>query len=137
MKKASLTILGLALVISLCGVLSFASMVATGGSASGDSGSHGSGSRTPDLETRVWDMGTYIKIQNRGAVTWTNVKLELNSGLIADGYTVRVGDIGPGRSVEVGMARFAKSNGERFNPRALIPINFGIWCDQGYHYGEW
>ena len=92
---------------------------------------------TPDLKTRVWDMGTYFKVQNRDSFTWTNVKLELNSGLIAGGYTVKVGNISSGAMVKVGAARFTKSNGERFNPSMYEPINFGIWCDQGYHYGEW
>ena len=105
----------------------------TGLAGSGSSGSNS----TPDLNAKVWDMGSYIRVRNNDSFTWTNVRLELNSGLVADGYTAKVGDIAPGGEVRIITSQFAKSNGERFNASRLMPMNFGIWCDEGYHYGEW
>jgi len=130
MKKALLALLGLALLLSFCGAALFV------GEISKPESSEASYS-TPDLNTRVWDMGTYFKVQNRDSFTWTNVRLELNSGLIAGGYTVKVGNISSGAMLKVGAARFTKSSGQRFNPFTHEPVIFGIWCDQGYHYGEW
>ena len=97
---------------------------------------------TSYIEAIVAFTGTQFVITNLDSFDWTNVKLEVNSGIIRGGYILRVGRLSSGQIYTVGASQFSKSNGERFNPFTHKPKNFTITCDDhgdvsGFHYGTW
>lgn len=99
------------------------------------------GSSTVDLTARVRFTGNQIVVHNGDAFDWTNVKLEINSGLLSGGYVLNLPRMRAGEECSVGTMQFAKPNGERFNPFTHKPQKFTIWCDtmkgKGFYYGEW
>jgi len=96
---------------------------------------------TVDLAAQVRFTGTQIVIRNADPFDWTNVKLEINSGLVRGGFVLNVSRISAGQEYTVGAMQFAKGDGERFNPLTHKPQNFTISCDtprgRGFYYGEW
>lgn len=94
--------------------------------------------KRPDLDTTVVFTGTQFVISNHNNFDWTNVKLEINSGIIRGGHTLRVGRMSAGQKYTVGAAQFSKSDGERFNPFTHKVKNITITCDDfGFYYAEW
>jgi len=92
----------------------------------------------PDLDATVVFTGTQFVISNHNNYDWTNVKLEINSGIIRGGYTLRAGRISAGQTYTVGAAQFSKSDGTRFNPFTHKVKNITITCDDfGFYYAEW
>jgi len=94
--------------------------------------------KRPDLNATVVFTGSQFVISNHNNFDWTNVKLEINSGIIRGGYTLRVGRMSAGQTYTVGAAQFSKSDGERFNPFTHKVKNITITCDDfGFYYAEW
>jgi hypothetical protein len=134
------------LTIFIIGVIS-AIVINNGGSTSpsvgktvapnGESGT----SSTVDLTAHVRFTGTQVVVQNGDTFDWTNVKLEINSGILSSGFILKVSRISGGQEYTVGAMQFAKPNGERFNPLTYKPQNFTISCNtpkgDGFYYGEW
>jgi hypothetical protein len=91
----------------------------------------------PDLDARVVFTGTQFVIGNNNDFDWTNVKIEINSGLIRGGYVLHASCIKANSVYTVGAAQFAKSDGERFNPFSHKVLNVTITCDDGgFYYAE-
>jgi len=129
-------------VLTLCGLI-IAVLLATG---TGDSDRTGGSSRgtapsTVDLNATVRFTGTQFVIKNDDSFDWTNVKLEINSGLISGGYVLNAERMRPGETYTVGAMQFAKSDGERFNPLTHKPQKLSVWCDtprgKGFYLGGW
>ncbi len=104
----------------------------------------GGGSTTSSVVTlsaSVRDTGIQFVVTNNDSFDWTNVKLEVNPGILTDGYVLRVPRISSGEVYYAGVGLFAKGSGERFNPLTHKAIDFSIWCDtprgNGSYYGEW
>lgn len=97
-------------------------------------------SATVDLEARVRFDGSQFIITNGNSFDWTSAKMEVNSGLLAGGYILKVKRLEAGHTYTVGALQFAKSDGTRLNPFKTKPQKFSIWCDvpkgKGFWYGE-
>ena len=90
------------------------------------------------MDAAIIFTGTQFIITNKNDYDWTNVKMEINSGIIRSGYVLRANRIAAGRTYTVGASQFAKSDGERFNPFSHKLMNVTITCDDwGFYYGEW
>ena len=127
-------------IISVGGLLFF--IILAVGSVDTDSGSSSSSStpkpERPDLDSTVLFTGTEFVISNNNDFDWTNVKLEINSGLIRGGYTSREGGMSAGQTYTVGAAQFSKADGERFNPFTHKVKSMIITCDDGgFDYVRW
>ena len=94
-----------------------------------------------DLNTSVNFTGEQFVIVNEDNFDWTDVKLEVNSGLLKGGYVLKTEKMVAGETYTVGALRFAKGDGTRLNPFIIKVLNFSIWCDtpngQGFWYGSW
>lgn len=75
--------------------------------------------------------GTQFIITNNDSFDWTNVKFELNAGILKSGYILRENRIKSGHTYTVGALQFAKSGGERFNPFTMKPQSMFIFADEG------
>jgi len=98
-------------------------------------------SDSEELKATVRFTGTQFVITNNDAFDWTDLKMEINSGLISSGYVLRVDRMSAGETYTVGALQFAKSDGTRFNPFTTKPQNLSIWADtphgKCFWYGGW
>ena len=130
-KKGCLGCLGLIVVIFIIALVS----------GLFDSGDNTDKSSTIDLTASVSFTGTQFIIINIDTFDWTNVKLEVNSGLLKGGYVLKTQRMSSEETYTVGAMQFAKGDGTRLNPFTTKPQNFSIWCDtprgRGFWYSEW
>jgi hypothetical protein len=86
-------------------------------------------------------VGTQFIIVNKDSFDWTNVKLEVNSGLLTGGFVLKTRRMKSGETYTVGAMQFAKGDGTRLNPFTTKPQNLSIWGDtpkgKGFWYGGW
>jgi hypothetical protein len=94
--------------------------------ASSSSAAASAATETRDINARVSFNGTQFAITNLETRAWTNVRFEVNPGLISSGYTLKVQRVEAGATHTVGAAQFANSAGERFNPFTHKPLEFSI-----------
>lgn len=96
---------------------------------------------TVDLNASVSFLQGEFIIANRDSFEWTNVKLEVNPGILSGGYTLRTDRLAAGETYSVGAMRFATSDGERFNPLTHKAQKFSIVADtprgRGYYFASW
>lgn len=96
---------------------------------------------TVDLNASVRFTGTQFVVSNNDAFDWTNLELEINSGLVSSGFVLRTQRMRTGGTYTVGAAQFAKPDGKRFNPVEFKPQNLSIRCNtpsgRGVYYGTW
>ena len=123
-------------IVAFCGLSGWCS------NGSDDSGTGSTEETTVTLNAAARVSSTQFIITNNDSWNWTNVTIELNSGLLRGGYKYRANTIEHGKSITVGLANFAKNNGERFNPFSIKAQNVTITCDapndkSGFYYGEW
>lgn len=97
--------------------------------------------RITELEAAVRFNGTQFTITNRDAFDWTDVKLEVNGGILSGGYELRQGRMQAGQTYTVGAMQFADSDGVRFNPFQMKPQKFVISADtpggRAVYVGGW
>ena len=98
-------------------------------------------SSTIDLTASVNFTGTQFVIINIDDFDWTNVILEVNSGLLKGGFAFETQRMSAEETYTVSAMQFAKrGDGTRLNPFTTKPQNFSIRCDtpkgRGYWYGE-
>ena len=133
---------GLGLLVALGIIIFFIAIISIGGS-----GENKKTETTPptssiiDLNTSVNFTGEQFIIINEDNFDWTDVKLEVNSELLKDGYVLKTKKMVAGETYTVGALQFAKGDGTRLNPFIIKVLNFSIWCDtpngQGFWYGSW
>ncbi len=103
-------------------------------------GNNSSGS-SPSLNAEVRFSGTQIIIKNNDSFDWSNIKIELNAGMLDSGYYYEGGSIGAGQTATIGILNFAKSNGERLNPILIKPRTATILADspngRAAYSGKW
>ena len=94
-----------------------------------------------DIKANVSFTGTQFVIANGDSFNWTNVELEINSGLLTSGYKLTTSLIASGQTYTVGAMQFAKGDGTRFNPFQIKPQKITIYCDtpqgKGLYSGGW
>lgn len=116
-------------------------LIVAGVLAAGTTNGGGGSSSTVRLNATVHFTGTQVVVKNKDSFNWSNVKLEVNPGLVSGGYVLNVPTMKAGETYTVGALQFAKSDGERFNPFTHKPQKFSIWCDtpkgKGFYSGEW
>ncbi len=86
------------------------------------------------LKAKVSYSQTQLKIANNGSVDW-NAKITIYSdrGLFSGGYEYRT-PIPAGEEITIGLALFADSKGNRFNPfqkimREILVVDTNTLCD--------
>ena len=93
------------------------------------------------LKPSVSFTGTQFILANNDNFDWTNVKFEVNSGILKGGFVLTTQRIVAGETYTVGAMQFTKGDGTRLNPFTMKPQNLSIWCDtpkgKGFWYGEW
>lgn len=90
-----------------------------------------------DLEASVRFDGIQFVLQNKNSFDWTNIKLEVNRGLFAGGYALKVRHMEAGYIYTLEASQFAKSDGTHLNPFTVKPQKFSIWCDVPRGKGFW
>lgn len=90
-----------------------------------------------DLEASVRFDGSWFIVQNKDNFDWTNVTLEVNRGLFAKGYVLKVTRIEAGYIYTLGASQFARGDGTHLNPSTTKPRKFSIWCDVPGGKGFW
>jgi len=102
--------------------------------------------KKPDIlkfSASVSFTGTQFIIINQDTFDWLNVKLEINAGLIAGGYSLEHPVMKAGQSYTVGALQFAKSDGTRFNPITMKPQKLAIYSRdkrgmiKGSYHARW
>lgn len=100
-----------------------------------------SGGSAPNLNAEVRFSGTQIIVKNKDPFDWSNIKIELNAGMLDSGYYYEGGSIGAGQTATIGILNFAKSNGERLNPILIKPRTATILADtpngRAAYSGKW
>ena len=143
-KKKSQSYIGcLSLIVIIVVIGIFAGWFSSGDETKSTS-STSTSSSTYDLKASVRFTGTQFIITNNDNFDWTNVKFEVNSGILKSGFVLRIDRLRSGETYTAGAMQFAKGDGTRFNPISLKTQNFYIWCDtplynqpHGSWYGSW
>ena len=78
--------------------------------------------------TLNWDGYVFTLVNNSGR-DWTDITFEINEGLIASGYIMKVKRIAAGSKVTLRAKQFAKPDGLIFNPATHKPTKFSVLCD--------
>jgi hypothetical protein len=81
---------------------------------------------SPEINAEVRFTGSQFIIKNTDSYDWTNVKMEINGGLLSGGYELNHRTIKAGQTYTVGAMQFADSDGKRFNPFQMKPQKFVI-----------
>ena len=96
---------------------------------------------TIDLQASVNFTGTQFVITNNDSFAWTDVEMQINYGVIADGFILTTARVEAGTTYTVGAMQFAKADGTRFDPFTMKPQKFEIQADtpkgKGWYFGGW
>lgn len=64
-----------------------------------------------------------VVINNLNGYDWKKCKLEINSGFMIKGVTIKGGE-----TYKIAASRFVSMGGAKFNPYIIKPMRFGIFC---------
>jgi hypothetical protein len=96
---------------------------------------------TTQLRASVSFDGRYFVISNLDDYDWKYVKLQINSGLLGGGYSLKTRMVDAGSTIYMDSIEFADVGGNHPARDQIKPQNFTIWCDTpcgyGYWYREW
>lgn len=92
---------------------------------------------TIDLSASVIFTESQFVITNLDDFDWTNIKLDVNSGIVKSGYVLKTQRMEGGEVYTVGAMQFAKGDGTRLNPFTTKVLNFTISCDTPRGHGFW
>jgi len=94
-----------------------------------------------NLNASVNFTGTQFVITNNDSFAWTDVEMQINYGVIADGFILTTARVEAGTTYTVGAMQFAKADGTRFDPFTMKPQKFEIQADtpkgKGWYFGGW
>ena len=88
-----------------------------------------SGSSTTRLNANVLFTGAKFLISNKDSFDWENVRLEIVSGTLGSGFSLKIPKISAGETFKVSASEFTKKDGTRFNPYAMKLQRFWIQCE--------
>lgn len=93
------------------------------------------------LNASVTFDGKYFVISNADDFNWKYVKMQVNTGLMGGGYSVKTRMVDARSTIFMDSIEFADQSGNHLKPDQIKPQNFTIWCDTpsgyGYWYREW
>jgi len=91
------------------------------------------------VDASIYFDGERLAIINNNDYEWTNVRLEVNSGLPSGGYVLKHPPMQAGHIYSVEALQFCKADGTKLNPSTTRPQNFSIFCDTpaGSATGSW
>jgi len=93
------------------------------------------------LNAAVRFDGSQFILTNNDSFDWTNVKIEINGGIIRGGYVLNTDRVTAKNTYTVGAMQFAKSDGTRLNPFAVKPQSIFISAKTpkgtGHYSGSW
>lgn len=124
-------------VIGLCFViLAFALIL---GLLSGGKKEQAQKAQVTAVDASIYFDGERFAITNNNDYDWTNVRFEVNSGLLSGGYVLKHSPMEAGHIYSVEALQFCKADGTKLNPRTTKPQNFSIFCDTpaGPATGSW
>ena len=128
-------------VIGLCFViLAFAVILAL--LSGGDKKEQPQKAQVAAVDASIYFDGERFAITNNNDYEWTNVRFEVNSGLLSGGYVLKHSPMEAGHIYSVEALQFCKADGTKLNPQTTKPQNFSIFCDTpagpatGSWYGE-
>jgi len=94
-------------------------------------------SRNVGLNAVVTFDGTQFVISNEDNFDWTNVKMEVNGGVVFPGFSHNVPKIAAEKTYTVFGNRFFKPDGSQFNPTTTEIQRFTIACDTPKGPASW
>jgi len=99
-------------------------------------GNNSSNNPSTTLNAQVRYVGGLIYIGNNDDFSWTDVKCELNSGLISSGYTYSINTLEAHSNQSISLSQFTKSDGTRFDILSTKPLNIYIHANEGSFSGD-
>jgi hypothetical protein len=94
-------------------------------------------SRSMGLNAQVVFDGTQFIISNKNDFDWTNVKVEVNGGVVFPGFSYSIPEIAAETTYTVFANRFFKPDGLQFDPTTTKIQRFTIACDTPNEPGSW
>ena len=94
-------------------------------------------SRSIGLNAQVTFDGTQFIISNKNDFDWTNVKVEVNGGVVFPGFSYSIPKIAAETTYTVFANRFFKPDGSQFDPATTKIQRFTIACDTPNESGSW
>lgn len=137
-KKNKNAGLGCLAIIGIVAIIWIISNISGGKSSSSTSSSS---VQDVTLKAAVRFTGNQFVLTNEDTFAWTDVKIEINSGMLKSGFIYRADRIEAGKTYTVGALQFAKPDGTRLNPFSVKPQNVTITAStprgSGFFYGGW
>lgn len=93
--------------------------------------------RSLGINAEVTFDGTQFVISNKDDFDWTNVKVEVNGGVVFPGFSYSIPKIVSQQSYTVLAGRFFKPDGSKFDPSTIEIQRFIISCDTPKGTGSW
>lgn len=136
-----LSIFCVLILVAFC-VATFSQSSRSGSSGPASSPTSSADTTLVDLKARVTFTGTQFVVTNEGPDEWTDVKFELNRpGVFSSGFVAHTDRVSVGQTITIGAMTLAKSDGTRFNPLQMKPLDFSINCivqgKHGLYAGGW
>jgi hypothetical protein len=94
-------------------------------------------SRNVGLNAAVTFDDTQFVISNKDDFDWTNVKMEVNGGVVFPGFSYSIPSIAAEKTYTVFGNRFFKPDGLQFDPATTIIQRFTIACDTPKGRASW
>jgi hypothetical protein len=94
-------------------------------------------SQNVGLNAEVTFDGTQFVISNKNNFDWTNVKVEVNGGVVFPGFSYSIPQIAAEQTYTVSGVRFFKPDGSQFDPGTTKIQRFTISCDTPNGPGSW
>ena len=81
--------------------------------------------------------GTQFLVSNKDNFDWTNVKMEINGGVVIPGFSCTVPKIASEKTYTVAGKRFFEPDGSQFDQNTTEIQRFSITCDTPQGPGSW
>ena len=121
----TITLLGIAAVLLIVVIIALAAMCAQ------------PSSKAVGLNASVTREETQFVIVNKDNFDWTEVKMEVNGGLVSPGFSYNLNKIIAGETRTVPYTKFLDPNSTQFNPSATKIQRFEITCQTPKGEGSW
>jgi hypothetical protein len=94
-------------------------------------------SKAVGLNASVTFDSTQFVVVNKDNFDWTEVKMEVNGGLISPGFSSNLNKISAGETRTVPYTKFLNLDNTQFNPSAAKIQRFEITCQTPKGEGSW
>ncbi len=121
----TITLLGISAVLLIVFIIALAAMCAR------------PPSKAVGLNASVTFDSTQFVVVNKDNFDWTEVKMEVNGGLISPGFSSNLNKISAGETRTVPCTKFLNPDSTQFNPSATKIQRFEITCQTPKGEGSW